>query len=298
MRQWEKLTYTNTRGESIDFSRASAYHTNFKDVSGLSDVRPKIYSTSSMGQDGATHISTVLEPRDIEISGYFKATTRAEKNRLRRAMLKILEPKAAGTLTYTDGEVERSITCYLDTAPLFDRGYDIFERFEILFRCLDPYWRTTTETRNDIALWESLFEFPTETGGLELDDDWQLGLRSASQIVEVYNVGDIETGIRAEFRATGTVTNPYLLDMDNQDEYVRLLISMQQGDVLTISTGYADKRATLLHDGVETDALRYLDTTSTFIQLQPDVSQIKYGADTGLSNLEVTLYHHDRFLGV
>ena len=55
MRTQEKLIYTNERGESIEFSPASSYHVNFKDVTGLSDVRNAIYSTNSMGQDGDTY---------------------------------------------------------------------------------------------------------------------------------------------------------------------------------------------------------------------------------------------------
>lgn len=54
MRTQEKLIYTNERGESIEFSPASSYHVNFKDVTGLSDVRNAIYSTNSMGRT-ATH---------------------------------------------------------------------------------------------------------------------------------------------------------------------------------------------------------------------------------------------------
>lgn len=56
MRTQEKLIYTNERGESIEFSPASSYHVNFKDVTGLSDVRNAIYSTNSMGQDGDTYL--------------------------------------------------------------------------------------------------------------------------------------------------------------------------------------------------------------------------------------------------
>ena len=48
MRTQEKLIYTNERGESIEFSPASSYHVNFKDVTGLSDVRNAIYSTNSI----------------------------------------------------------------------------------------------------------------------------------------------------------------------------------------------------------------------------------------------------------
>lgn len=61
MRTQEKLIYTNERGESIEFSPASSYHVNFKDVTGLSDVRNAIYSTNSMGQDGDTYLGYRIE---------------------------------------------------------------------------------------------------------------------------------------------------------------------------------------------------------------------------------------------
>ena len=72
MRTQEKLIYTNERGESIEFSPASSYHVNFKDVTGLSDVRNAIYSTNSMGQDGDTYLGYRIESRDIDIVGYIK----------------------------------------------------------------------------------------------------------------------------------------------------------------------------------------------------------------------------------
>lgn len=294
MRTWERLIYTNTRGESLELSRASMYHVNFKDVSGLSDVKTQIYSTSAMGQDGSTYIGSRLEPRDIEIAGHMHTTDKSEAGRLRRQMLKLLTH--TGTLTYIADNIERSIDVVLDSTPTFSRQDPIYHSFTLAFTCLDPYWHTPTETRNDIALWEAGMEFPADSG-LELNADWEIGSRSASQIVQVYNAGDVETGLRVEFRATGGVSNPKILDLGT-GEYLRFKVSMQAGDVLTVSTGYANKYATMTRDGVQTDALRYLDTQSTFIQLAPDLSDIKYDADTGLSNLEVTLWHHDRYLGV
>ena len=292
----EKLIYTNPSGEQIIFSAASEYHVNMKDVDGLADVRTRVYSTSSMGQDGATYINSIIEPREIEIIGNFRVRKREDINRLRRNMLRLIAPKSIGTLTYSDGVVERSIDCIPDTQYEFSRDDPIFEGFSVRFTCLDPYWHTPTETRNDIALWEAGMEFPADSG-LELNADWEIGSRSASQIVQVYNAGDVDTGLRVEFRATGGVSNPKILDLGT-GEYLRFKITMRAGDILTVSTGYANKYATLTRDGVQTDALRYLDTQSTFIQLAPDLSDIKYDADTGLSNLEVTLWHHDRYLGV
>ena len=86
MRTQEKLIYTNERGESIEFSPASSYHVNFKDVTGLSDVRNAIYSTNSMGQDGDTYLGYRIESRDIDIVGYIKERDKQAAQNLRRKL--------------------------------------------------------------------------------------------------------------------------------------------------------------------------------------------------------------------
>lgn len=90
MRIHEKLTYTNERGESVEFSPASLYHVNFKDVKGLSDVRNAIYSTNSMGQDGDTYLGYRIEARDIDIVGHIKERDKQAAQTLRRNMNRIL----------------------------------------------------------------------------------------------------------------------------------------------------------------------------------------------------------------
>ena len=100
MRTQEKLIYTNERGESIEFSPASSYHVNFKDVTGLSDVRNAIYSTNSMGQDGDTYLGYRIESRDIDIVGYIKERDKQAAQNLRRKLNRILNPQYEATLTY------------------------------------------------------------------------------------------------------------------------------------------------------------------------------------------------------
>lgn len=79
MRTQEKLIYTNERGESIEFSPASSYHVNFKDVTGLSDVRNAIYSTNSMGQDGDTYLGyRILQKQRNSITEFFLKITDTE----------------------------------------------------------------------------------------------------------------------------------------------------------------------------------------------------------------------------
>lgn len=291
----EKLTYTNERGESIVFSTASQFHVNFKDVTGLSDVRNEIYSSSSMGQDGDTYLGYRIERRNIDIVGHINERDKIAIHELRREMNRILNPQYSGTLTYEMGDFKRVIGCTVSDAPVFERK-PIFEQFVISLACLNPFWREETETREDIATWIGGFEYPVPDG-LELYDGWEIGNRQPSLIVNVYNYGDVKTGIRIEFRALGTLTNPQLLNVDTQ-EFIKLNIVLEAGDVLTVSTGYGEKAVQLTRAGVTTDAFRYLDVDSSYLQLSVGDNLFRYSADTSSENLEVSIYHNNLYLGV
>lgn len=293
-RKIEKLTYTNERGESIVFSHASTFHTN--EVNGLSDVRNAIYSINSMGQDGDTYLGNRIESREIEIVGSIKERDKDRMRDFRRQMNRVLNPQYAATLTYEYGDFKRVIDCKVDNAPVFSRRA-IFQDFTVQLLCLNPFWRKESKTRNDIATWIGGFEFP-EPDGLEIPEDgWEIGYRQPSLIVNVYNDGDVQTGIRIEFRALGVVTNPSLLNVDTQ-EFIKLNIELIAGDVLTVSTGYGEKEVTLNRGGVVTDAFRYLDVDSSYLQLAVADNLFRYSAEGNLENLEVSIYHDDLYLGV
>lgn len=292
----EKLTYENERGESVTFSRASSYHVNFKDVSGLSDIRNAIYSINSMGQDGDTYLGHRIESRDIEIVGNIRTRDKEQVQALRRRLNHLLNPQYSATLIYERGDFKRVIGCKVDNAPVFKRNV-IFEQFIIQLRCLNPFWSEEAETREDIATWTGGFEFP-EPDGLEIPiTGWEIGFREPSLIVNVYNRGDVMAGIRIDFRALGVVVNPSLLNV-NTGDFIKLNMTMEAGDVLTVSTGYGQKEVTLRRSGIATDAFRYLDVDSSYLQLSVGDNLFRYNAENNLENLEVSIYHNNLYLGV
>jgi len=303
MKTREKLTYLNDHGESAEFSPASIYHANFKDVAGLSDIRNAIYSISSMGQDGDTYLGNRIISRDIEIIGHINERDKARAAALRRRLNKILNPQVGAKLIYENGSFKRLIDCTIDNAPVIRRGI-IFEQFTIQLSCLNPFWREEHETRDDIASWIGLFEFPVrgeddKPDGLEIPDDegWEIGYREPSLIVNVFNGGDVRAGLRVEFRAMGEVIDPSLFNVYTR-EFIKLNMLMLAGDVLTVITGYGQKRVTLRRAGIVSDAFRYLDVDSIYLQLDAGDNLFRYDAEGGLDNLEVSIYHNNFYLGV
>ena len=294
--EYEKLIYTNERGESVEFSTASIYHCNVsKDVDGIAGVTNVLYSTNSMGQHGDTYVGQRIEARDIDITGHINAKDKAQAYELRRSLLKVLNPELSSTLAYEFGGFKRVINCRLHAVPKLERK-SLVIAFTIALDCLNPFWREEDEQKEDIASWVAAWEFPCE---IEKDNPESMifGYRAESVIVDCYNEGDVSTGMRVRFTALGTVTNPILLNVDT-GEFLKLNVTMQTGDVIEINTQYGSKGATLTRDGEKTDYFRYVDVDSTFMQLEIGDNNFRYDAESGVNSMQVSIFYNKEYLGV
>lgn len=299
--EMERLIYTNERGESIEFSTYSPYYVNVsKDVTGMSDIKNTLYKSSSMGQHGETLTGQKIDAKEIDIKGSINSRYKDRVLELRRAALKVLNPELSGTLTYIYKDFVRVIDCKVDDTPTFSRK-KVLNDFTIQFSCPSPFWREEQEEKADIASWIGNFEFeleiPEDEGLSAEETGIEFDYREPNIIVDVYNEGDVSTGMRIEFRATGTLSNPILLNMDT-GEYIQINAGLQAGDVVTVNTEYGSKGATLLRGGATEDYFRYVDVDSTFMQLTIGDNVFRYDAESGVDALEVTLYHSNKYLGV
>lgn len=290
---YEKLTYINSRGETLEFSITSVLHCNVsKDVTGIAGIDNTIYKTNSMGQHGDTYISQRYEARDITIVGNINSRSKDRVLELRRKVEKILNAELDAKLVYTYKDFVRVIDCKVDGRPQF-KSSKVFMQYSIPITCCDPFWREEAEARKDIAAWVPSWEFDFELP----EEGMELGYREPSIIVNVYNEGDIKSGMRIEFRAIGTVVNPILLNVNTQ-EYIKVNATMEAGDVITVNTDYGSKGATLEREGETVDYFRYIDVDSTFIQLDIGDNVFRYDAESGATALEATIYHNNKYLGV
>lgn len=290
---YEKLTYINSRGETLEFGITSVFHCNVsKDVTGIAGIENTIYKTNSMGQHGDTYISQRYEARPIEIVGNINSRNKDRVLELRRKAEKILNAELDAKLIYTYKDFVRVIDCKVDGQPQFKRG-NVFTQFIIPITCCDPFWKEETEAKKDIAAWVPSWEFDFEIP----EEGIELGYREPSVIVNVYNEGDVKSGMRIVFSAIGTVVNPSLLNV-NTKEYIKVNATMEAGDVITVNTEYGKKGATLTRGGETTDYFRHIDVDSTFMQLDIGDNVFRYDAEEGVSALEASIYHNNKYLGV
>lgn len=295
---YERLIYRNDKGGEIELSpyAATIYHVNVpQDVTGLRDVKAKVQTSSTLGQDGATFESSYIESRDITIKGHIRTLNAQKQREAMRALDHVLNPKNAGTLIYQYGDFTRSITCHAETAPQYKAGKS-WPEYTIDLVCPSPFWVEEAQTYQEISTWEGYFEFP-EPGGLELAAGWEIGGRLANIIVTVPNAGDVDCGLTIQFTALGSVTNPRLLNVVT-GEFMQLTTSMQGGDIIEVTTHYGNRRATLIRNGVRSNVFRTVSSGSTFMQLAVGDNLFKVEAGTGYADLDVSVIYSNQYLGV
>lgn len=289
MRYGEQITYIGDDGQQIVFCAGLASPYWLNNAEGIDGLEANIFTVKGAGQDGETDVAANLASRSVTVEGQIRGDNQAY---LRRALLSAVRPAATGKLVYEYDGITRYIKCRVKHAPAMSNTR--IEKFQIVFSCANPFWREGSGAQQvaDIALWVPNLIFPVSipAAGLVLE------YRSPSLIVNVANTGDVPVGITIRFRATGTTANPYLINVDTQQQ-VKVNTSMVAGDVITITTGYGEKRVELLRSGVTTNIFNLLDVSSVFLQLAVGDNLLRYGADV-IDNLEATIYYDIAYVGV
>ena len=126
-----------------------------------------------------------------------------------------------------------------------------------------------------------------------------MGLKQPSLIINAENDGDVETGIRIEFKARGTVTNPSLFNVETR-EYIKINKTMVDGEVIMVNTNYGKKKIESILNGVTTNILNLIDLGmgDSFLQLDVGDNLLRYDADINMNNLEINIYFNPKYVGV
>ena len=293
MKLTESIVYTNSRGESITLACDLNNDLWWKSADGLDELDNDISSFAGIGQQGRTITAMQLPARRITLEGKVFRNERYWRSQL----IKVCNPALAGNLVYRDTErgVSRYIEVRVQTTPHMQDKRD--PAFDVEFYAPYPLWLDGTGSQRvtDIATWLPGIWFPIE--GIEIPDTgYEMGTRSPSLIVNVNNKGDQESGIRFVFKAQGTVINPQIVNVETQ-EFLKINTDLQAGDVLTVTTGYNNMRARLVRENVETNIFSSVDENSTWLRLNVGDNLLRYAAEEGEDNLNVSIYYDYAYMG-
>jgi len=283
----EKLIFDNHRGQTFEISVSSPFYLDNAD--GLEALENEFYNVKNYNEDGTNVKGSSVRERNIVINGRI----RLDKEINRQKMIRFFNPKHHFTLKYTNGDIVRYIDCKVEKSPVVSRH--VINEFIISFLCPNPWWYTE-EQKYEIAMWVPAFEFE-----LEIDaegDGIEMGYREPNNVVNVFNDSDTASPLRIQFKAIGSVVNPYIEVVDT-GRIVKIEGTLQGGDVVTVNTRRGDEYAILERNGTQINYFNYLSYDSD-IQLSVDVGDnlIRYDAAEFVSNLEVSIYFTPQFVGV
>lgn len=263
---------------SVDYGSIGATHSTAKGVE----------------QIGERVVNTTLDTRDVEIIGFIKAKTAEEMERKKAALYQMCDPRSP-FLILPDKEtaLECMATDTVKFTPSRLTNNERVAQFVIDAVSYDPLFRDAVARYRKIAEWASNFLWPLTIpeGGFTFAD------RTDSLIATLDNGGDVETGLLIYFTAGATVENPKLTNLAT-GEFIKLNRTLVAGETVVVNTNYGQESVTSYDGDRIEDAINDLDLSSSFLQAPRGVSQLHYTAESNVTSMTVTIYYHQRYLGV
>lgn len=281
----QKVTFTNSRGDSIELAYQSPFFLN--KIEGLGDVDADIQNQKAPGQDGSTHIATTLAERFISM----EVVILKDLQNNRQLISKVFNPKLGeGILVYENDVVKREIKAIPEHVPTFpDVRPSPVKTATIDLICNNPFW-LTEEKVHQLVVWEGGFKFP-----LKLPT--KMGFMSSSKAKTLVNDGDDETPINVVFN--GPATSPIKIINVTTGEYIEVNQNLLAGEKIEINTAFGQKRVTkILSDGSKLNAFHYITLGSSFFNLIVGNNIIDYSTGADYERAAVQIAWHNRFLSV
>lgn len=283
-----KLTFTNSRGESIVMGDSPPVIVT--KLEGTGGVDSEIQTQKAPYQDGVTYIDTSLNARQLTIEGAILPTSREQLFDLRRDMARVFNPKLGpGILRYEYDGGRKEIQAVADASPAFPdrRGGIMAQSFLITLLCPDPYWMDTFDTEQVMADFIGGLTFPIVT---------PTAFTKRGNPMLIINAGDVDTPLLLEFY--GPARNPRIVN-HTTGEFILIRRDLAEGDILRIDTSFGRKRIEIQRqDGTFENAFYYIDLGSTLFSLVPGENLIEFFADESGAEVKLAVKYRNRYVGV
>ena len=259
------------------------------DIEGI-EASSYTINTISSEQDGAIVTSEKVEPREITITGDIEENKNKLKNR--DMLIRFFNPKQTGEMILKRNNVERKIQYRVS-----DLKFDTNKMYEPLKFTLslesteEPYFEDAKNKGNNLALISPQFTFPLVIRNAPKGK--VMGYRVYKPYMPLVNDGDKETGLEIIITAKRGLMKNITLTLNN-NEYMKVNVTLNQWDVLDINTN-ARKKSVALNG---TNIINKIDRNSTFFTLKKGKNILKYECEDGATNIDIDVRFYRKFLGV
>ncbi|WP_233548095.1 phage tail domain-containing protein [Rummeliibacillus sp. POC4] len=282
------MIFTNSRGESIEFGDSPFY---LQYVDGLGEVSANIQTQKSPYLDGSSYLDSLLDDREIEIEFIinYPFGTYEDVSKARTLISRVCNPLLGlGVLQYKNDHVTRKILCVAEHVPVYpDNGgrTKVLQKGKIAFIAPDPFWLDNATENYKLEDFVAHFHFPFKF-------PVRFASRGDSKIL--VNNGDVPTSIRVTFR--GEAINPKITNLTT-DKFIKVNREIPTGYTLIIDTDERERKVKIIApDGIEENAVHYIDLDSDFFKLEVGENKFSFITDGGRP--EVYVEYQNRYLSV
>lgn len=291
----QKVMFKNAKGHSVIFDRTPPF--KFGYINGIARTGATAVTSSVYDGDGEEYDHSELEKKQIELGVIISTETMEQLLRAREELIELINPSnGEGELTYwLDGEwvKARVVADGIPDIPV-KRKRTVYEA-EIIFLMHDPKFYKESQSKG----------FSTTQGGLHFplvipsEVGVDLGYRVINVVQTINNEGHKPCGIQIKIKAAGIVINPTITNITNNQVFRFSYYTMSAGETIIINnTTEMDCRINSIKGDVEEDIINDFDITSKFIKLDVGENTLKYSADVGEEQMEVSIDFTPRYLGI
>lgn len=283
--------YVNAEGRSIIFEWSSGYIINAP--VGIDTVTVSLTQAQGIDQVGATVQSVNVQPRAINISGYVVGDG---QDAAKSELLAVIRPDLSGKLYADDYYIE----VYPTATPAI--GYQKqLAQFSFTLLAAYPYWQKDENTSVEMSKVDYGFRLKDDSDnfcfrfydGSDLVP-FYFGQVQNSQFFDIRNGGQVPVPFTIVFKAKGAVTNPKITCVNN-NQILLINKSLIAGETVTVKITHERTSVTSTVDG---DCRGALSLSSNFIRLPVGNVRLKPEADSGGSNLDITLSYATEIVGI
>lgn len=229
-------------------------------------------------QDGSDVYGILLEDRIIRLQATIRAENREELYKLRRKIMRIINPRTYNVKTENKGELllfytndykTYRIYAHIEDAVDFKTRINNHMTADIIFTANDPYLLDEENTKLAIKAFIGGLKFPLKPPSRFSN----VGFRR-----KITNDGDREVPLIIQYH--GPVTNPIVYN-DTTGESIKVNRTLKVGETLIINTAYGDETVDILkEDGTKENVFNWIDLEHRdFFKLTWGDNIIRYSGD-------------------
>ena len=276
----------NARGEKIRFPDENR-PISVISFDGFGSMDFDVKTSQNSGQDGENYNTSQAKKRNLTITFDIQSDYQRQRDHLHS----FFQPRSWGTVYYyeTAGGEGRKARYQVESLQIADYGVSRAGTLSLI--CPDPKFYALTDDLTELAVWEGLIEWP-----LEIIEPFEVTRKVNSLIGNVVNPSAVPMGLTVTFRASGTVVNPSLYDV-NRQLLMQVNTTMHAGDQIVITTGDGNKRVKLISGGVESNINNLMAYPPHWLQAQQGDNLYRYNADSGIDSLSVSILSTQAYWG-